>query len=89
MRKHVCFCMYAKTKVQINCAVTDQRLATKIVQSLYFLNPKFQTASQLLCTAQFVSDVVGNPDDRFSRDAAQFEPQHEKTGLGEFLARSY
>ena len=23
------------------------------------------------CTGQFVSDLVGNPEDRFSRDAAQ------------------
>ena len=36
--------------------------ATYIVQFLYFLNPKFQ--------AWFVSDLVGNPVDCFSRDAA-------------------
>ena len=55
-----------------NCAA-DQRLCfhnTSIVQSLYFLNPKFQASSHLHCTAWFVSDLVGNPEDRFSGDTA-------------------
>ena len=42
----------------------DQRLCFRyidIVQSLYFLNPKFQASSYLCsCTAWFVSDQVGN-----------------------------
>ena len=37
--------------------------ATRIVQSLYFLNPKFQT--------WFVSDLVRNPEDRFSHNEAR------------------
>ena len=44
---------YAKTKTQISFAVTAKLisaffLATQIVQSLFFLNPKFQASSHLL-----------------------------------------
>ena len=44
---------YAKTKTQISFAVTAKLIsafvfATWIVQSLYFLNPKFQVSSHLL-----------------------------------------
>ena len=44
---------YAKTKPQISFAVTAKLIsafafATRIVQSLYFLNPKFQASSHLL-----------------------------------------
>ena len=44
---------YAKTKMQIICAVTAQLIsafviAMRIVQSLYYLNPKFQASSYLL-----------------------------------------
>ena len=50
----------------------DQRLvfATYILQSLYFLNLKFQASS---CTARFVSDLVGNPEDRFSHNKARIK----------------
>ena len=46
-------CIYAKTKAQISCAVTAQLIsafvfATQILQSLYFLNPKFQASSHLV-----------------------------------------
>ena len=48
-----CFFAYAKTKAQISCAVTAQLIsafvfATYIVQSLYFLNQKFQASNHLL-----------------------------------------
>ena len=38
----------------------------------YFLNPKFQAYIAIFygCTALLVSDLVGNHEDRFSRDAA-------------------
>ena len=44
---------YVKTKALINCTVTAQLIiafgfATSIVQSLYFLNRKFQASSHLL-----------------------------------------
>ena len=46
--------------------------ATRIVQSLFSLNPKFQASSLLCdCTGWFVSDLVGNLEDRFSSGAAQ------------------
>ena len=45
--------------------------ATWIVQFLFFLNPKF-LASNIFCgcTARLVSDLVYNPEDRFSHDEA-------------------
>ena len=44
---------YAKAKTQISCAVTAQQIsafvfAIRIVQSLFYLNPKFQASSHLL-----------------------------------------
>ena len=44
---------FAKTKLQISCAVAAQLIrafvfATQIVLSLFFLNPKFQASSYLL-----------------------------------------
>ena len=43
---------YAKTKPQISCAATTQLInafffATWIVQSLYFLNPKFLVSGHI------------------------------------------
>ena len=67
------FFAYAKTKPQISCAVTAQLIsdfifAAWIVQSLYFLT--FRNFKSLTifcgCTARFVSDLVGNPEDLFS-----------------------
>ena len=51
--KNVFFFAYAKTKTQISLAVTAKLIsvfvsATQIVQSLYYLNPKFQSSSHLL-----------------------------------------
>ena len=64
----------AKTKTQISFAVTAQLIsafdfATQIVQSLFFLNPKFQASSYFLC--RFVLDLVDNPESRFPGVAAQ------------------
>ena len=63
---------YAKTKAQINFAVTAKLisafvLATQILQFLFFLNPKFQASSLLLWLYRSVcvSDLVGNPEDQF------------------------
>ena len=60
---------------------TDQLLTSKlisafvfaiqIVQSLYYLNPKFQASNHLLSQYSLVcADLVGNPEDRFSHDEA-------------------
>ena len=51
MRKHAF--AYAKTKTQINFAVTAKLIsafvfATRMVQSLCFLNPKFQASRHIL-----------------------------------------
>ena len=70
------FFAYAKAKTQISCAVTAQLIsvfvfATQIVQSLFFLNTNFKPLAIFCdCTARFVSDLVGNPEDPFSHDAA-------------------
>ena len=67
---------YAKTKTQISFAVTAKLInafvfATRIVQYLHFLKPNFKPLAILCgCTARFVSDLVGNPEDRFSQNEA-------------------
>ena len=48
---------YAKTKMQISCAVTAQPISafvfvTRIVQFLFYLNPKFQDSSFFSVTVQ-------------------------------------
>ena len=52
----------------------DQRLCfcyIRIVQSLYFLNSKFQASSHLLWLYSLVCvDLVGNPEDRFFHNKA-------------------
>ena len=65
---------YAKTKTQISFVVTAKLIsafvfATRIVQSLFYLNFK-PLAILCGCTARFVSDLVGNPEDRFSHNEA-------------------
>ena len=48
--------------------------AIRIVQSLNYLNPKFQASSHFCgCTAWFVSDEVRNPEDQFSHKEAHME----------------
>ena len=74
---------YAKTRTQISFAVTAKLIsafvfATRIVQSLYFLNSKFQASSHLLWLYSLVvSDLVGNPEDRFSQNEAHFKTMSE------------
>ena len=63
---------YAKTKVQVSCAVTAQLIstfvfATGIVQSLSYLYQNFKLLGCFcVCTGRFVSDLVENPEDQFS-----------------------
>ena len=52
----------------------DQRLCFRYIdtQSLCFLNPNFKPLAIFSdCTARFVSDLVGNPEDRFSHNKTQ------------------
>ena len=59
-------------KIQAEMSAQPFVFATQIEQYLYFLNPKFQASRVLFCgsTAQFVLDLVGNTEERFSHDAA-------------------
>ena len=75
--KKPAFCIYAKTKTQISFAVTAKLIsafvfATEIVQSLYFLNTKFEASSHHLWLYSLVCVGPGRKPERwFSRDAAQ------------------
>ena len=60
------FYVEQETRTVIAKLISAFVFATRIVQLLFFLNPKFQAS-----TGQFVSDLVGNPEYRFSRVAAQ------------------
>ena len=73
MRKPA-FSIYAKTKAQISCKVTEQLISdlvftSWIEQPLFFLNLKCQASIAIFCgcTAWFVPDLVRNPKDMFSR----------------------
>ena len=59
MRKHA-FCIYMQIYFNSTCSFYNT--------SVYFLNLKFQASTNSLW---FVSDLVGNPKDKFSFDAAQ------------------
>ena len=70
---------YAKTKAHISYLVTVQLISifvfatcTSIVQSLYFLQPKFQASLAFFCgcTSRCLLELVRNPEDRFSHDKA-------------------
>ena len=74
MRKPAfCICENKGTEqLYSNCAA-DQRLCLRylIVKYLYSIIPNFKPLAIFCgCTARFVSDLVGNPEDRFSHDAA-------------------
>ena len=52
--------------------VSNFGFAKSTAQSLYVPNLKFQASIYLYtCTARFVSDLVGNPEDRRSLDMAK------------------
>ena len=58
-----------------------QRLCFRyLVQSLYFLNPKFQASD---CPLWFLSGPVGNPEDKFSSDAAHLSEMGKGTANSE------
>ena len=72
---------YAKTKAQISFAVTAKLLsafvfASRIVLFLFYLNPKFQASSHLLCLYRSVTvqavcvGPVRKPHCWFSHEAA-------------------
>ena len=49
-----------------NCEA-DQRLCFRYMDSTISLLLNSEISSFCVCTGQFVSDLVGNPEDRFSR----------------------
>ena len=73
------FFAYAKTKTLISFAVTAKLIkafvfATLIVQSLYFLNPKFLASNHLLWLySPLCFGPVRNPEDRFCHDKAHID----------------
>ena len=79
------FLLCEKKKTQISFAVTAKLISAFVfvswIQSLVFLNLKFQ-AFTTFCgsTDPFVSDLVGNPEDRFSHVAAQMSWLKSVTG---------
>ena len=57
------FCLYSIKTAQL---IRDFVFATRLVESLFFLNPKFQASSLFQdCTARFVLDLVEMPKTRF------------------------
>ena len=70
MRKPAfCICEIKDADQLCGYHAADQRLQfCYIVQSLYFLFKCLASFSG--CTAQFVWDLVGNPEDMFSHDVA-------------------
>ena len=87
MRK-LYFCLCEKM-THISCAVTAQLIcvfvfATQIVQSSSTYIQNFKHLAFLCdCTSRFVSDLVGNPLDLFSRVAAHMS-QIERNRLPSF-----
>ena len=72
MRKPVFFCICENKgadQLRSNCAA-DQRLFFLSIHSTIPVLPK-SLAIFCGCTARLVSNLVGNPEDRFSRDVAQ------------------
>ena len=67
-------CLFEYADQPRNCIISDYIFALQKIQFLYFLNPKFKHLSIFcFCTALFVSDLNGNPQCSFSRDAAHFK----------------
>ena len=70
-------CLDVKTKAQISCTTVTAQSISAFVSALFFiyftfpLLPKSEILSLAECSARVVSDMIGNPEDRFSNDAAQ------------------
>ena len=77
---------YAKTKSQISCTVTARLISAFVFAACIVFNIPLLSKSEIsslltiLCgsTARFVSDLIGNPEDRVSHDAAHFGIRQEK-----------
>ena len=73
MRK-MAFCLCENKGADQLCGnrETDQRLCFRYTVSTIPLLPKCEISSLCCCAARFVSDLVGNPSDRFSHNEAYF-----------------
>ena len=76
MRKHTfCICENKDADQFRGNREADQRLCFRYTDITIPLLPKIRIFKPLAifcgCTARFVSDLFGNPEDRFSCDAAQ------------------
>ena len=81
---------YAKTKMQISCAVTAQLIsafvfATWIIQSLYFLNPKFRASSHLQWLPSLVCVSPGQKPRRpvFSERGSYSDENYQPASTGQ------
>ena len=70
----ICENKYADQLAVIAQLISAFVFATRIAQSLYFLNPKFQASNHLL--RMYSPVYVGHPEDRFSHDAALIISAH-------------
>ena len=61
----------------------DQRLCFRYTDSTIPLLPKYEISLAIFCdcTARFVSDLIGNPEDWFSHNKAQLKPDIGKYEL--------
>ena len=73
-REKICFCIFKNKGANRAEAVTAQLISTFYCFTDGTRLSKSITSSHFLWlyTALFVSDLVGNPEDRFSHDAAHF-----------------
>ena len=74
MRK-TAFFAYAKTKTQISFAVTAKLISAFVLRFIdTTISLHFKPLAILCdCTARFVSDLVGNLEDRFSHSEAHIK----------------
>ena len=71
--ERICFLHLRKQRSRYAQLIRAFVFTTQIVQYLYFKNLKFQAFIFCGCTARIVSDMVTNPHDRFSHNAAHIE----------------
>ena len=86
MRKSdFCICENKEADQLCGKREADQHLCFRYTdRTVPLLSPKFQASSHLCgCTARIVSDLVGNPEDRFSHNEAQITQGRQYRKLNE------
>ena len=76
MRKPASCTLENKDSDQLRSYINAFVFATYIIQSLCFLNINLSKAIFCDCTAWFVSDLVGNPEERFRHNTDFTEQGH-------------